>query len=104
MPNRRKQLHNALGALGVGSVRIHAALAAAGIDPAQRAQTLTLDDWNRLSAAPLGVSEGAVVVALLQWYNRTSRAGHSRAVRHPREWSGGKARSIDEQAMYCPSQ
>ena len=52
--NRRKQLHNALGALGVGSARIHAALAAAGIDPAQRAQTLTLDDWNRLSAALWG--------------------------------------------------
>ena len=52
--NRRKQLHNSLGSLGVGVERIHAALASAGIDPAQRAQTLTLDDWNRLSAALWG--------------------------------------------------
>ncbi|MAG35447.1 MAG: ribosomal RNA small subunit methyltransferase A [Dehalococcoidia bacterium] len=48
---RRKQLHNALGSLGVGTEPIHTALAAVGIDPSQRAQTLTLADWSRLSAA-----------------------------------------------------
>jgi len=48
---RRKQLHNALGQLGVGTERIAAALAESGIDGARRAETLTLDEWSRLSGA-----------------------------------------------------
>jgi 16S rRNA (adenine1518-N6/adenine1519-N6)-dimethyltransferase len=48
---KRKQVHNALGALGVGTERIQAALAAAGIAPARRAETLTLEEWSLLSAA-----------------------------------------------------
>jgi 16S rRNA (adenine1518-N6/adenine1519-N6)-dimethyltransferase len=48
---RRKQLHNALGVLGVGAERIAAALVAAQIDPHRRAETLSLDEWSRLSAA-----------------------------------------------------
>ncbi|HEV2121807.1 MAG TPA: 16S rRNA (adenine(1518)-N(6)/adenine(1519)-N(6))-dimethyltransferase RsmA [Chloroflexota bacterium] len=48
---KRKQLHNALGVLGVGTERIQQALKTAGIDPARRAETLTLDEWSRLSAA-----------------------------------------------------
>jgi 16S rRNA (adenine1518-N6/adenine1519-N6)-dimethyltransferase len=48
---KRKQLHNALGELGVGTERIGAALGAAGIDPMRRAETLTLDEWSRLSGA-----------------------------------------------------
>jgi 16S rRNA (adenine1518-N6/adenine1519-N6)-dimethyltransferase len=48
---RRKQLHNALGALGVGTDRIRQALSDAGIDPQRRAETLTLPEWSRLSAA-----------------------------------------------------
>lgn len=48
---KRKQLHNALGSLGVGTERIQAALAAAGIEPSRRAETLTLDEWSRLSNA-----------------------------------------------------
>jgi 16S rRNA (adenine1518-N6/adenine1519-N6)-dimethyltransferase len=48
---RRKQLHNALGLLGVGTERIAAALAEAGIDGARRAETLTLEEWSRLSGA-----------------------------------------------------
>jgi 16S rRNA (adenine1518-N6/adenine1519-N6)-dimethyltransferase len=46
---KRKQLHNALGQLGVGTQRIQSALAAAGIDPQRRAETLTLAEWSRLS-------------------------------------------------------
>ncbi len=48
---KRKQLHNALRSLGVDAERVVAALAAAGIDPKRRAETLTLDEWSRLSAA-----------------------------------------------------
>ena len=48
---RRKQLHNALGALGVGTERIQAALTAAQIEPSRRAETLTLAEWSRLSSA-----------------------------------------------------
>ncbi len=48
---RRKQLHNALGELGVGKERIQSALGAAGIDPMRRAETLSLEEWSRLSAA-----------------------------------------------------
>src|SRR5207249_6899515 len=46
---RRKQLHNALGGLGVGAERIQQALAATGIAPQRRAETLTLKEWSRLS-------------------------------------------------------
>jgi 16S rRNA (adenine1518-N6/adenine1519-N6)-dimethyltransferase len=49
--HRRKQLHNALGELGVGTERIAAALGAAGIESRRRAETLTLEEWSRLSAA-----------------------------------------------------
>jgi 16S rRNA (adenine1518-N6/adenine1519-N6)-dimethyltransferase len=49
--HRRKQLHNALGDLGVGTERITEALAAAGIAPARRAETLTLEEWSRLTRA-----------------------------------------------------
>jgi 16S rRNA (adenine1518-N6/adenine1519-N6)-dimethyltransferase len=48
---KRKQLHNSLGSLGVGTERIGQALTAAGVDPQRRAETLTLDEWSRLSAA-----------------------------------------------------
>ncbi|MGI8423097.1 MAG: 16S rRNA (adenine(1518)-N(6)/adenine(1519)-N(6))-dimethyltransferase RsmA [Chloroflexota bacterium] len=48
---KRKQLHNALSSLGVGVVRIHSALAAAQIEPTRRAETLTLEEWSRLSSA-----------------------------------------------------
>jgi 16S rRNA (adenine1518-N6/adenine1519-N6)-dimethyltransferase len=48
---RRKQLHNALGALGVGTDRIRQALSGADIHPQRRAETLTLQEWSRLSAA-----------------------------------------------------
>lgn len=48
---KRKQLHNALGALGVGTERIEQALETAAIDPVRRAETLSLDEWSRLSAA-----------------------------------------------------
>lgn len=51
---KRKQLHNALGSLGVGTERIRAALAAAGVEASRRAETLTLDEWSRLSAALWG--------------------------------------------------
>jgi 16S rRNA (adenine1518-N6/adenine1519-N6)-dimethyltransferase len=47
--HRRKQLHNALGDLGVGTERIAAGLAAAGVQPARRAETLSLAEWSRLS-------------------------------------------------------
>jgi 16S rRNA (adenine1518-N6/adenine1519-N6)-dimethyltransferase len=49
--HRRKQLHNALGELGVGSERIGAALEASGIAGSRRAETLTLEEWSRLAAA-----------------------------------------------------
>ena len=48
---RRKQLHNALGSLGVGVERIQAALTVADIEPTRRAETLTLEEWARLSSA-----------------------------------------------------
>jgi 16S rRNA (adenine1518-N6/adenine1519-N6)-dimethyltransferase len=47
---RRKQLHNALGhALRLPPDRVGAALLRAEIEPARRAQTLTLNEWARLS-------------------------------------------------------
>src|SRR5687767_265762 len=48
---KRKQLHNALGSLGAGTERIQTALANAGIEPTRRAETLTLEEWSRLSSA-----------------------------------------------------
>lgn len=46
---KRKQLANALAsALGMEKERVRALLAAAGIDPSRRAETLTLEDWLRL--------------------------------------------------------
>ncbi|MCX7623788.1 MAG: 16S rRNA (adenine(1518)-N(6)/adenine(1519)-N(6))-dimethyltransferase RsmA [Thermomicrobium sp.] len=46
---RRKQLVNALASeLGMDKERVRELLDAAGIDPARRAETLTLDDWIRL--------------------------------------------------------
>jgi 16S rRNA (adenine1518-N6/adenine1519-N6)-dimethyltransferase len=52
--HRRKQLHNALGTLGVGTARIDAALEAAGIARLRRAETLTLAEWSALSLAIWG--------------------------------------------------
>jgi 16S rRNA (adenine1518-N6/adenine1519-N6)-dimethyltransferase len=49
--HRRKQLHNALGDLGVGTERIAAALAETGIDGRRRAETLALEEWSSLSDA-----------------------------------------------------
>jgi 16S rRNA (adenine1518-N6/adenine1519-N6)-dimethyltransferase len=51
---RRKQLHNALGAgLGERLTKYEAAarLEQAGIDPRRRAQALSVDDWIRLTRA-----------------------------------------------------
>lgn len=48
---RRKQLHNALGSLGLGSERIGAALVAAGVAADRRAQTLSLEEWAALARA-----------------------------------------------------
>lgn len=49
---RRKQLHNALAhGLGLPDARVRAALAEAGIAPSRRAETLSLEEWARLSAA-----------------------------------------------------
>ncbi|HEU5315477.1 MAG TPA: 16S rRNA (adenine(1518)-N(6)/adenine(1519)-N(6))-dimethyltransferase RsmA [Chloroflexota bacterium] len=48
---KRKQLHNALGSLGVGADRIRAALDTSGVAPSRRAETLTLEEWSRLSRA-----------------------------------------------------
>jgi 16S rRNA (adenine1518-N6/adenine1519-N6)-dimethyltransferase len=49
--HRRKQLHNALGDLGVGTERIAAALAETRIDGRRRAETLALEEWSLLSDA-----------------------------------------------------
>lgn len=49
---RRKQLRNALkSGLAISSDQAEALLSSAGISPQRRAETLTLDDWGRLSAA-----------------------------------------------------
>lgn len=48
---KRKQLHNALGSLGVGTERIRAALTQTDVAPSRRAETLSLEEWSRLSAA-----------------------------------------------------
>jgi 16S rRNA (adenine1518-N6/adenine1519-N6)-dimethyltransferase len=50
---RRKNLANALGAgLGLGAERARSAIAAAGIDPARRAETLSLTEFACLADAP----------------------------------------------------
>jgi 16S rRNA (adenine1518-N6/adenine1519-N6)-dimethyltransferase len=47
---RRKQLRNSLGSgLGVGAARAESWLAAAGVDPQRRAETLTLAEWGALA-------------------------------------------------------
>ncbi len=48
---KRKQVHNALGSLGIGTERIQAGLLAAGIETTRRAETLTLEEWSNLSNA-----------------------------------------------------
>lgn len=54
---RRKQLHNALAhGLRLPDAAVRAAMAQAGIDPARRAETLSLEEWARLSAALRAVS------------------------------------------------
>ncbi len=46
---RRKQLRNALAnGLGISATEGEALLRRAGLDPARRAESLTLDDWERL--------------------------------------------------------
>jgi 16S rRNA (adenine1518-N6/adenine1519-N6)-dimethyltransferase len=57
---KRKQLHNSLAAgLPVKHEQIAQALNEAGIDPRRRAETLTLEEWARLSAE-LGGDQGSV--------------------------------------------
>ena len=47
---KRKQLHNSLrGGLQLGHELITQSLQDAGIEPSRRAQTLTIDEWGRLS-------------------------------------------------------
>jgi len=49
---RRKQLHNSLSqSLSLPPGAAHQMLAAAGIDPSRRAQTLSLEEWARLYRA-----------------------------------------------------
>jgi 16S rRNA (adenine1518-N6/adenine1519-N6)-dimethyltransferase len=49
---KRKQLHNSLsGGLAFDKEIILQSLGAAGVDPARRPQTLSLDEWARLSRA-----------------------------------------------------
>jgi 16S rRNA (adenine1518-N6/adenine1519-N6)-dimethyltransferase len=51
---KRKQIHNSLARhLEADPERIQGWLSAAGIDPARRAQTLSLEDWLRLTAVSL---------------------------------------------------
>ncbi|MFN8496578.1 MAG: 16S rRNA (adenine(1518)-N(6)/adenine(1519)-N(6))-dimethyltransferase RsmA [Anaerolineae bacterium] len=53
---KRKQLRNSLSqGLGRPSAEIDAALTAAGIDPARRAETLSLAEWARLQVALAGI-------------------------------------------------
>jgi 16S rRNA (adenine1518-N6/adenine1519-N6)-dimethyltransferase len=59
---RRKQLRNSLAAgLGLAPAEAEAALRASGIDPARRAETLSLDEWGALARA---VPSPPAVVAL----------------------------------------
>lgn len=49
---RRKQLRNSLGSgLGIGGDAADRLLAAAGVDPKRRAETLTLDEWAAIARA-----------------------------------------------------
>ena len=49
---KRKQLHNALvNGLGLPTRQVHAALVRAQIDPARRAETLSLSEWASLASA-----------------------------------------------------
>jgi len=48
---RRKTLRNALATLDLPPAQVAAALAAAGIDPGARGETLDLEAFARLSAA-----------------------------------------------------
>jgi 16S rRNA (adenine1518-N6/adenine1519-N6)-dimethyltransferase len=51
---KRKQVHNSLARhLDAEPARILAWLSAAGIEPSRRAQTLSLEDWLRLTAVSL---------------------------------------------------
>jgi 16S rRNA (adenine1518-N6/adenine1519-N6)-dimethyltransferase len=51
---KRKQIHNSLAHhLDVDPARIQTWLSAAGIELARRAQTLSLEDWLRLTAVSL---------------------------------------------------
>jgi 16S rRNA (adenine1518-N6/adenine1519-N6)-dimethyltransferase len=60
---RRKMLHNVLPRQlpQVGAARLEAALAAAGIDPQRRPQTLAVEEWLALRAAlgPLGPADSS---------------------------------------------
>lgn len=54
---KRKTLRNSLSAgLSLPAARIVELLAAAGIDPQRRAETLSLDEWKRLTEKFLGAS------------------------------------------------
>ena len=46
---KRKQLQKNLRGLGYGKQEIRQKMEAAGIDPRRRAETLSLEDWQRLS-------------------------------------------------------
>jgi 16S rRNA (adenine1518-N6/adenine1519-N6)-dimethyltransferase len=47
---KRKQLRNAVGAgLGIGKQEASRLIEAAGIDPARRAETLTLEEWGQIT-------------------------------------------------------
>ena len=48
---RRKTLSNSLKATGFSAERIADALAAAGVDPKRRAETLSLEDFANISNA-----------------------------------------------------
>jgi 16S rRNA (adenine1518-N6/adenine1519-N6)-dimethyltransferase len=48
---KRKQLKNNLWHLGLADEAIAAALGAAGIDGRRRAETLTVEEWERLTEA-----------------------------------------------------
>jgi 16S rRNA (adenine1518-N6/adenine1519-N6)-dimethyltransferase len=55
---KRKQIHNSLARhLDVDPEHIQRWLSAAGIDPARRAQTLSVEDWTRLTAISLANRE-----------------------------------------------
>lgn len=58
--NPRKQIHNALGqAVALPPEGVHEALARAGIDPARRAETLSIPEWLGLLDACEGLLAGS---------------------------------------------